>query len=286
MEHPWIEETLQRSLGESLAHWRIELVKKIDSTSSELMRRGHQLDHQATVLIAQKQTAGRGRSGKPWLSPPRQSIAFSMACTLEPLHWLGLSLACGVAVVKGLSAFLPPSLACSPALSLKWPNDLWAWDERGPAKVGGLLIETQSLRTAPDQKNTTLRSPASQARFCVVGVGINLHTPNTEGLGVVCPPAKGLLDLGARLNSSDERHALLASVLVSLSQALHQFEASGFAPFKADFDRLDCLKGRQVQLSDARRGRALGVNECGELLLDIDGVRQALQAGEISIRPQ
>ena len=278
MGHPWDIESLRQSLAALPPQWRVELLQEVDSTSSELMRRGHQMDYQPTVLIAQHQSAGRGRSGKQWLSGSRQSITLSMACTLVPRDWMGLSLACGVGVVQALESHLPPLPGPTRGLGLKWPNDLWTFDVRAPAKVGGLLIETQSLRS--------LAQASAKARFCVLGVGLNLITPRFDGMGELSPPAMGLQDLGLALTSSTQTHELLASIVLSLARTLGQFEALGFAPFKSEFERLDCLRGRIVNLSDARHGRALGVNEHGELLLEMaDGVH-TIQASEVSIRAE
>jgi BirA family biotin operon repressor/biotin-[acetyl-CoA-carboxylase] ligase len=280
--HPWAIESLRQSLATLPPQWRIELLQEVDSTSSELMRRGHQMDHQPTVLIAQHQSAGRGRSGKQWLSGPRQSITLSMACTLVPRDWMGLSLACGVGVVQALESHLPPSLGPTRGLGLKWPNDLWTSDARAPSKVGGLLIETQSLRSLAQESTKA----SSKARFCVLGVGLNLRTPRFDGVGELSPPAVGLQELGLALTSSTQTHELLASIVLSLARTLGQFEALGFAPFRSEFERLDCLRGRVVHLSDARHGRALGVNDHGELLLEMaDGVH-TVQASEVSIRPE
>jgi len=65
------------------------------------------------------------------------------------MDWMGLSLACGVGVARALEAHLPQALGSRPQLGLKWPNDIWAIDGDLSFKVGGLLIETQSLRTDP-----------------------------------------------------------------------------------------------------------------------------------------
>lgn len=286
----WHEETLKASLREPLAGWHVELLPEIDSTSSELMRRGHQMDYRSTVLLAEHQSAGRGRSGQAWLSEPHQSLTVSMARTLAPPSWMGLSLACGVGVVQALSAYLPFDRVADGLsdphkpgrLGLKWPNDLWTWEASGPAKVGGLLIETQSLRSAPAQGRSQASSPA---RFCVVGLGLNLRTPQSPASGPLSPPPKGLVDLGVTLATRALAHALLASVVVSLAHTLNQFEAHGFAAFQHEFDRMDCLRGRQVTLSDARHGLAMGVNEHGELLLGVGNEVHCVQAASVSIRP-
>jgi BirA family transcriptional regulator, biotin operon repressor / biotin---[acetyl-CoA-carboxylase] ligase len=292
---PWVKESLQQALVHLPPSWQVELIAEIDSTSSELMRRGHQHNYQPTVLVAQHQRSGRGRSGKHWLSDPHQSITLSMACALAPPDWMGLSLACGVGVVNALETLCPQPLGLKPHWALKWPNDIWAYEAGVAYKVGGLLIETQSLLSARSSGHLSQRpAPASLAverprieRFCVLGVGLNLRTPSTpptSGL-TLSPPAKGVFELGFGEDNFESKHALLASIVLSLASTLRQFEALGFAPFQQEFERLDCLKGGLVNLSDSRHGKALGVTAQGELMVEIEGQVHHVQALEVSVRP-
>ncbi|WP_427914235.1 biotin--[acetyl-CoA-carboxylase] ligase [Ramlibacter sp. MMS24-I3-19] len=229
-----------------------ELLPEIDSTNSELMRRARAGQLDPVVLVAEQQTAGRGRLGRPWQSEPGASLTFSAGRVLEPRSWWGLSLAVGLAIAEALH----------PSIRLKWPNDLWV----GEAKLGGILIETASA------------GPDSQARYAIVGVGLNVLPRPAHGLSTppaflqqVCPG----MDAGA---------ALLA-VVPALVGALQRFEAEGFGPFHDAFARRDVLAGRPVRLSDGTEGVAQGVDGQGALLVHTAAGPVAVTSSEVSVRP-
>ena len=231
----------------------IERVDSIASTNSELMRRARDGQTRPTLLLARQQTAGRGRLGRQWLSAAgagaeAESLTFSLSLPLAPLDWAGLSLAVGV------------SLACSlhPALRLKWPNDLWL-DGR---KLGGILIETAAL---------------DGQRQVIVGVGLNLG--RRDGAGLATAPAW----LGELLPGINAEGALLR-VAAPLLRAIADFEAHGFAPFRAEFERRDALRGAQLALSDGMVGEAQGVNGSGALLVRTSEGLQAVSSAEVSLR--
>jgi hypothetical protein len=144
---------LLRSLQEAATlHWPglgVEWLPEIDSTNSELMRRLRQGQLAPTLLLADVQSAGRGRMGRQWHSLAGDALTFSLALPFAPMRWQGLSLAVGVAVAQGLHA----------DVRLKWPNDLFLHG----GKLGGILVET-SLQ-------------AGHIPHVVVGVGINLQAP-------------------------------------------------------------------------------------------------------------
>ncbi len=171
---------------------QVELVDSIDSTNSELMRRARDGRRQAVLLVAQRQTAGRGRMGRSWNSDQTHapaadasttvdqapaSLTFSLGMPLEPPHWSGLSLAVGVSVAQSLH----------PALMLKWPNDVWLHQR----KLAGILIETAGT--------------AEARRFAVIGVGVNIAPPESAGLSM---PAASLRELAPELDAPDRWRGL------------------------------------------------------------------------------
>ena len=112
-----------------LPAFTVEVLAQIDSTNTELMRRARAGQTAPTLLVAERQTAGRGRLGRDWHSAtaPQDgalaSLTFSLGMALPAMDFSGLSLAAGLAVVQSLH----------PALRLKWPNDVWVHDLRMPA---------------------------------------------------------------------------------------------------------------------------------------------------------
>src|SRR5262245_26951311 len=129
----WPAEAIWEAVQAILPGFTVEVLPEIDSTNTELMRRGREGRSEPVLLVAERQTAGRGRLGRGWQSAAGDSLTFSLGLPLAPADWAGLSLAVGASVAEALH----------PAIRLKWPNDLWL-DDR---KLGGILIETASFGT-------------------------------------------------------------------------------------------------------------------------------------------
>jgi BirA family biotin operon repressor/biotin-[acetyl-CoA-carboxylase] ligase len=231
----------------------VEVLPELDSTSTELMRRARAGRLEPLLLVAERQTAGRGRLGRGWQSDPGQSLTFSLGLPLAPADWSGLSLAVGVAVAESLH----------PAVQLKWPNDLWIGDR----KLGGILVETASFAHAPDAR-----------RYAVVGIGINIAARAADGLSI--PPAS----TDELLPGADAGQVLLR-IAAPLVAAIQAFESFGFAPFQARFNARDVLRERLVTLSDGVQGTAHGVSEGGALLVHTAEGMRAVTSSEVSVRP-
>jgi BirA family biotin operon repressor/biotin-[acetyl-CoA-carboxylase] ligase len=246
---PWPAEAIWEQVYPLLPDFTVEVLPEIDSSNSELMRRARAGQHEATLLVAERQTAGRGRMGRVWQSQPGDSLTFSIGVSIAPQDWSGLSLAVGLSLAESLH----------PSVQLKWPNDLWFEDR----KLGGILVEAASM------------GGRSQV---VVGVGLNIHPRVADGLNTA--PA-ALSELLPALTAP----TALARVALPLIQTLLQFEHEGFSPLQARFESRDVLKGRRVHTSDGQEGLALGVSRAGALLLQTAIGRQELHSAEISVRP-
>ncbi len=245
----WPAEAIWEAVAPGLPGFTVEIVPAIDSTSSELMRRIRAGRTEPTLLVAEHQTAGRGRRGRPWPGDHSASLTMSLAKPLAPQDRSGLSRSVGVAVAHSLH----------PALRLKWPNDLWLQDR----KLGGILIETAA---------------AEGQRHAIVGIGLNLAPRPADGLST--PPAA----LAELRPGWDAPRALLA-IAAPVVQAMQRFEAEGFAPFRAAFEALDLLRGRPLRLSDGVEGTGDGVAPDGALRVQTaDGLR-CVSSAEVSVRP-
>ncbi len=256
----------------SLMGFSVEILPEIDSTNTELMRRARAGRTEPTLLVAQQQTAGRGRLGRNWASTPGGSLTFSLGVLLKPAAWDGLSLAVGTSVAFNLHD----------RVQLKWPNDLWV-DGR---KLAGILIETAAA--------------ADGARYAVLGIGINLLPRPREGLST--PPAAL-----SELSGSATPAQALERVAAPLLRDVLQFEREGFTAFAGRFAARDALHGRHVNVlsthpgtasapawasvstaaeaSDVLQGVARGVNARGALLLHTATGVQAINSSEVSVRP-
>ena len=221
-------------------------------------------DVQPALLVAEHQTAGRGRQGRSWESEAGASLTFSLGLPMAVSDWAGLSLAVGVALSEAIDAAAGPGMPLT--IGLKWPNDLWLVDaSKSGRKLGGVLIETVA---------------AGAKRFVVVGVGLNVLSFRAEGLASGFAAAQELLP---DVTAPD----LLATVAAPLVEALKQFEAEGFRAFADRFAARDVLRGRAVRSvrGEAVDGIAAGVSEFGALLLETESGLQTVASGEVSVRP-
>ena len=246
----WPAEAIWEALAADLPGFTVEILPTLDSTNSELMRRARAGRYEPVLLVAEQQTAGRGRLGRDWHSGG--SLTFSLGLPLSPRDWSGLSLAVGLSVADNLH----------PQLRLKWPNDLYLQGR----KLGGILIETVSIDGAPG------------ARYAVVGVGLNLLA--RPAVGLATPPAW----LGEVLPGLDAA-ATLGHIAAPLALAIKAFETAGFAPCQARFNARDALAGVDVTLSDGTCGNAQGVDPLGALQVRTAQGLQKITSAEVSVRP-
>jgi BirA family biotin operon repressor/biotin-[acetyl-CoA-carboxylase] ligase len=238
-----------------------ECLAELDSSNSELMRRARAGRRDRTLLVVQRQTGGRGRLGRHWVSGESgQDLTFSLGLPWPAsgaLMWAGLSLAVGLVVARSLS----------PQIGLKWPNDLY-WQKR---KLGGILLET------------TLTQGSDAHPYLVVGVGLNVKS--RCGQGLTTAPA-WLQEVNPELDAP----GTLLAVIPGLAQGLTQFEQHGFSVFRDEFRSRDVLEGRQVrvQIADqpasSRIGRACGITAEGALRVMTPQGLQMVSSAEVSVR--
>ena len=270
----WPAEAVWEAVAPLLPGFTVEVLPSIDSTNTELMRRARAGQTEPTLLVAEQQTAGRGRLGRVWQSDVGASLMLSLGLPMAPRDWSGLSLAVGVSVAESLQPTLPPlQPGQPPRIGLKWPNDLWLSGDR---KLGGILVETASF-VAPQAAHP---APAhgTAARYVVVGIGINVLPRSGEGMSM---PPGSLQDVEPGLDAP----AALLRIVPPLVAMLQGFEACGFSPVQPRFAARDVLQVRPVTLSDGQTGTAHGVGEDGALLVHTAQGMQAVTSAEISVRP-
>ena len=236
----------------------------LGSTNSELLSRPATAPGQFDFLLAEYQSAGRGRHARSWVAPPGGAICLSLSWSFAalPPDAGTLSLAMGVAALKALAA-----LGALP-VGLKWPNDLLA-DGR---KLGGMLLEMRSEGGGPAQ--------------VVFGIGLNVALGADLRAQVA---ATGLepTDLAALGVAACDRNWLAARLIAAAVDALVLFERQGFRAFFADWQGADLLRGQTVTVSGAGAevvGRAAGVDSDGALLVETPAGLQRFISGEVSVR--
>lgn len=261
---PRIDPTrLKPLLGQLAARFDVDSLDECDSTSSELARRAERGAPAGAVVVADRQSAGRGRRGRSWLSSPEASLTFSLLWRFSgPATRLsGLSLAVGAALAGALEGL------GAAHVRLKWPNDVLLEKADGFGKLAGILIEL-----ATDRRGTQ----------AVIGIGLNLRAPT----GDLLMPAAGLAEELAVL---PDRHDLLAQLLTSLAGVLDRFEAGGFAALQSDWQRRHAWQGRPVRvLEDGAvegEGICLGADSDGALLVETGVCIKRFLSGDVSLRP-
>ncbi len=260
---PLIDPALLRSApGLAAGRFAIIAVDECDSSSSELLRRAAQGAPTGTVVVADRQTAGRGRRGRSWLSAPAASLTFSLLWRFSgsPAKLSGLSLAVGVALARGLE-----SLGAN-GISLKWPNDVLLAAAGDFAKLAGILVEL-----ATDREGTQ----------AVIGIGVNLQAP-----GDYLPQPAAGLDQAVTL--LPDRHLVLAAILRELARVLEAFAVDGFSGAKMAWQQRHAWQGLAVRLvaddGTAVDGICEGVDDDGALLLATAAGVQRILSGDVSLR--
>lgn len=238
----------------------LELLSVVGSTNDILMGRMRRDGPARMALLAEQQTAGRGRRGRTWLSPFGANLYLSISREfpggLASID--GLSLAVGVALCEAVAV-----LGVSGA-GLKWPNDL-LWRGR---KLGGILIE--------------VNGETSGHCSVIIGIGLNVAMANDAGSLI----DQAWCDLRAA-GYTGNRNTVAVVVLEHLLRTLREFSVAGFAAFVDRWRAFDALHGRAIDVHvgpSCISGVAAGIDTTGALLVETDTGRQRFHGGEISVR--
>ena len=246
---------LRSSLGPPWRH--LEVVDETGSTNSDLIARataGEDID--GVVLVAEHQTAGRGRSGRTWATAPRAQLTLSVginAAGVPAALWGWLPLAAGIAVVDTVQDVGVEAV-------LKWPNDVLA----GEGKLAGILSEVAG-------------------QTIVVGIGLNVTLRGDE---VSEPGVASLVDLGV---ADPDRTGLAGELLRRLGERVMSWRA-GDERLMADYRDRCATIGSSVRavLPGGRKvvGTATAIDDEGRLRIDADGDVVAVSAGDVvHLRP-
>lgn len=255
-----IEKLLPKKTKNALSG--IDIHGSIDSTNECLLQQAAVGASTGQVCLAERQTAGRGRRGREWVSPYGSNIYLSILWrfSLAPMELSGLSLAAGLAVVRALNCLGITQVG------LKWPNDI-LWQEQ---KLAGLLLEVTGESEGPSQ--------------VVLGVGLNTLLSNQQGSGIDQP----WVDLTSIPGGQGVgRNQLAAELIHQLVNALECFEAKGLLPLLNEWQQRDLYHNKTVALRMGNRtivGKHVGIDKNGALLLSHAGEVKAYFAGEVSLR--
>lgn len=242
----------------------VETAWTVDSTNSVLLARPNPPYGGCDVLLAEYQTAGRGRRGRAWLAPPGGSICQSLAWAFRevPQDLGALGLVIGVCALRALR-----ELGLEDA-RLKWPNDI-VIDHK---KLGGILIE--------------LRAESAGPASVVIGIGLNVAL-GAKVLQAVGETGVSPIDLVSAGLTHPSRNALAAGLVTQIVRGLLLFEKEGLKPFAEEWRSADALRGRQIDvhtMEGVARGVARGIDLHGALVVETpNGVRRFI-SGDVTVR--
>ncbi|MDY6851201.1 MAG: biotin--[acetyl-CoA-carboxylase] ligase [Thermodesulfobacteriota bacterium] len=248
-----------RILGRGL----IEIHTRINSTNQRARELGLTNAPEGTLVLAETQTAGRGRLGRNWHSPPGLNLYFSLILrpNLPPDRTTLLTLAAGVGAAEAVSR------VTGRKPSIKWPNDLLM----GQRKVAGILSEMETR--------------GANLPFVILGLGLNVNLKPAD------LPAE-LLDLAGSLFMATgrdwDRTALLAAMLKEIENQYEALKAGRAGDVLEQYRQACQTIGSQVRIAQGEsviQGTAVAVNESGELVIRPAGGRQlvCVNAGEVTL---
>lgn len=238
----------------------IEILPCTDSTNDRMQERAREMSIDGHIMMAEVQTAGRGRRGRKWETPFGKTIALTLGVSIDMYASAVscLSLVVGIAVAEALI-----SVGVT-GVRLKWPNDVLI----DGGKVGGILTELV-VATKPVE--------------VVVGIGVNVGSAAFIRQ-VVDYPVADVCDYV----DGPVRNRLVAELINHVLRQCRFLEENGFTSLKERWMQLDAFRSRDVVItspSEQVHGKAVGLGSNGELLIESeDGERRKILGGDVSLR--
>jgi BirA family biotin operon repressor/biotin-[acetyl-CoA-carboxylase] ligase len=249
----------------------LEIFKTIDSTNKYAREKAELGPSSGTVILAEQQTAGRGRRGKTWVSPFAANIYLSVVWDFEQGAQAleGLSLAVGVAVKRALIAHGVEDV------QLKWPNDIYISGK----KLGGILLEM-------------IGDPAGQCSV-IIGVGINVAMPMDQAADIDqewTDVRTAIRDQqrDTKETTQQSKNHLTSALISEIITLLSDFQAQGFSTYRDEWQAADAFYGQPATIStpvQSITGIVRGVEPNGALRLELDdGKIETFIGGELCLR--
>ncbi|WP_246884625.1 bifunctional biotin--[acetyl-CoA-carboxylase] ligase/biotin operon repressor BirA [Pseudomonas protegens] len=243
----------------SSGSWDIRILDSIDSTNAQALRSIEEGSVAPFLVLAERQTVGRGRRGRKWVSPFAENIYYSLVLRMDGgLRQLeGLSLVVGLAVMHTLREY------GIPGAGLKWPNDVLV----GQKKVAGILLEL-------------VGDPADVCHV-VLGIGINVNMQSAEEIDQEWTSVR--LESGKVI----DRNQLVTRLNEVLVSYLERHRLNGFSAIQGEWEQGHLWQGRAVSLIAGVNkidGVVLGIDRQGALRLSVEGEEKTYSGGELSLR--
>ena len=241
------------------AVWPITVLDTTDSTNAEALRAIGLGQEAPFLVLAERQTSGRGRRGRKWVSPFAENLYFSLVLRIDGgMRQLeGLSLVVGLAVLQTLR-----KLGVTGA-GLKWPNDVLV----GNKKIAGILLEL-------------VGDPADVCHV-VLGIGVNVNMQVAEEVD------QQWTSMRLETGKSCDRNILVAELGEQLLAYIQRQQIDGFSVLQAEWEENHLWQERSVSLIAGVSqidGVVLGIDNQGALRLKVNGVEKVFSGGELSLR--
>ncbi|WP_122431349.1 bifunctional biotin--[acetyl-CoA-carboxylase] ligase/biotin operon repressor BirA [Pseudomonas viridiflava] len=239
--------------------WSFHTLDSVDSTNAEAARLISRDCSMPALVLAERQTSGRGRRGRKWVSPFAANMYYSLALRIDGgMRQLeGLSLLIGLAVMTVLR-----DMGVERA-GLKWPNDVLV----GRKKIAGILLEL-------------IGDPADVCHV-IIGVGVNVNMQRSVEVDQSWTSIR--LETGALV----DRNELAVRMSQKIESYLVEHRQKGFEAFRDEWERGHLWQGSAVTLLsgvEPVNGIVLGIDALGALRLEVDGVEKSFSGGELSLR--
>ncbi|MCI8342269.1 MAG: biotin--[acetyl-CoA-carboxylase] ligase [Firmicutes bacterium] len=238
----------------------VRYFETVDSTNNKAKALGMEGAPHGTAVIAEVQTAGKGRRGRAWTSPVGGGVWMSVILRPEilPQYVSSITLAAGISVCDAVNKMANVNA------KIKWPNDIVI----NGRKICGILTE--------------MSGEISRVDFVVVGMGVNVNTESFEGeLGNVATSL--MIETGHKFSRSD----MAVKMLEELEKNYAIFVENGFLGLKNEYEKRCATLNKKVDVSGSKNftGIAVGVTDEGALLVENDEGRVLeVMAGDVSIR--
>ncbi len=253
--------------GNSLIR-QVRFFGEIGSTNSEAKRLAEEGEEEGILLVADRQTSGRGRRGRSWISPKGKNVYFTLMLRpdISPEKAPMLTLVMAVAVASAISELYTEDIPEEKRVSIKWPNDILI----GKKKVCGILTEMSAEK--------------DYIHYVVIGVGINVRKQDFDP---EISDRAGSID--GEWGSYLGRSKLVGRVMDHFSRLYEGFlRAQDLSALREKYERFLVNKDREVLILDPQgeySGTALGIDDMGELMVRrTDGEIVKVYAGEVSVR--
>ena len=241
---------------------RIYSLKEVDSTNTFAVRLAADGEPEGSIVVAEVQTAGRGRLGRKWVAPPNVNILMSLILRPEipPQDAPMATLVAGVAVAGALNRHY------GLGAGIKWPNDVLVDGK----KVAGILTE--------------MSAEPERVRHIVVGIGINVNMPAQAFPRDIRDASTSVMAiLGRKVNRAE----MLRHILAEFEGCYEALKSTDRRSILERWRGLSCTLGRTVKVSTfagSMTGTAVDIDEDGRLIVESeDGVRRTVTAGDVSV---